>query len=43
MSDTSNIIRVFDLFLHCSVTHFDIVSSQHKTVFKDRNLEKRTN
>ena len=42
MSDISNIIRVFHLFLHCSVTHCDIVSSQHKTVFiRDRNLQKK--
>ena len=41
LSDISNIIHVFHLFLHCSVTHCGIVSSQHKTVFKGQKFAKK--
>ena len=34
-------VRVFHLFLYCSVTHCDINSSQHKTVFNGQKFAKK--
>ena len=41
MSEISNIVSVFHLFLHCSVTHCDMVSSQHKTVLKGQKFAEK--